>query len=687
MLEVPCHNRLSQETSPYLLQHARNPVDWYPWGEVALARARREDRPILLSIGYSACHWCHAMAHESFEDAATAELMNALFVNIKVDREERPDLDKIYQTAHQLLTRRPGGWPLTVFLSPQDHMPIFSGTYFPREPRHGLPAFKDLLQRIAGFYREHKDQLQHQSASFGEAFRHMEQASAGNLPGPELLRRARDELEKIFDERYGGFGQAPKFFHPTSLERLLRHWADSVNRGTPDDRALYMVRHSLRAMAAGGIHDQLGGGFYRYSVDEQWMIPHFEKMLYDNGQLLALYADAALATGERDFIRVAGRTGDWVMREMQAPEGGYYATLDADSEGGEGRFYVWDTEELQAALDTEQWLAMRARYGLEDKPNFEGRWHLHARREPAAVAEMLRLPEDKVTALIAGAQETLFALREQRVRPGRDEKILGAWNGLMIKGMARAGRVLGRPDFVDSAQRAADFIHERLWRGGRLLATAKDGRARLNAYLDDYVFLMDGLLELLQARWRGADLAWLTALAEALLDHFEDKTHGGFFFTSDDHEPLVHRPRPESDDATPSGNGVAAGVLQRLGHLLGEARYLEAAEATLRVLHDPMRRYLPGHGSALQALEEILEPPQIIVLRGAPEDMNPWQARCLRAYAPRRLVFAIPEHTPDLPPALAGRRPRGEVTAYICRGHRCSAPLATLEELERGLKE
>jgi hypothetical protein len=681
-------NALIHETSPYLLQHAHNPVDWQPWNAEALERARGEDKPILLSIGYSACHWCHVMAHESFEDTATAQVMNELFVNIKVDREERPDLDRIYQAAHQMLAQRAGGWPLTMFLVPDDHTPFFGGTYFPKEPRYGMPAFTDLCRRVATYYREHRDDVRQQNAAVNENFRRL---SAGGSPAgvqisDSVLVRAREEIAGQFEPKHGGFGQAPKFPHPTTIERLLRHWADSAQRGQPDDEALHMAHMSLHAMASGGVYDQLGGGFCRYSVDEYWMIPHFEKMLYDNGQLLAVYADAALATNDALFRRIAIETAEWAMRDMQSPEGGYYSALDADSEGEEGKFYVWTPDEVRALLTTDEYNLFAPVHGLDRPPNFENHaWNLHVFRAPQTLVQKLGLDASQAAALLASARTKLLAARATRVHPGRDDKVLTSWNGLMIKGMARAGRLLGRVDFVTSAERAFDFIRAQMWKDDRLLASYKDGRAHLNAYLDDYAFLLDAGLELLQARWRDGDLPFLIELAETLLDHFEDKTGGGFFFTSDDHEQLIHRPKPANDEAIPSGNGIAAQVLLRLGHLLGSTHYLDAAHNTLVALYRDIERYPSMHNALLVAVEETLHPTQTIVLRGNAEALPPWQARCTQYYAPRRLALAIPEDAKELPGILAQRTVRDGVTAYVCSGHTCSAPLTALTDLDSAL--
>jgi hypothetical protein len=678
-------NHLRGETSPYLLQHAANPVDWYPWGAEALDKAARENKPILLSIGYSACHWCHVMAHESFEDPETAALMNRLFVNIKVDREERPDLDKIYQTAHSLLTQRHGGWPLTVFLSPHDQVPFFAGTYFPDTPRHGLPAFREILQRISDYLPAHADEIRAQNTALLQALQGSLESNAADMLDALPLDSARQQLQHNFDERDGGFGAAPRFPHPTSIERLLRHWSGSCTGGIePDRRALHMAVFTLERMARGGIYDQLGGGFCRYSVDTRWEIPHFEKMLYDNAALLALYAEAWAATGNPLFARITRETAAWALREMQSPAGGYYSSLDADSEGEEGRYYVWHRDEVRTHLDEADYPLFARRYGLDRAPNFEGRWHLNVYRTTAQLAAEFSLPETEIRQRLAAAGNTLLQLRERRVHPGRDDKILTAWNGLMIRGMAIAGRLLDEPAWVESAERALDFIHDRLWINGRLLATCKDERAHLNAYLDDYVYLIDAILELLQARWRDGDLAFAMELAEAVLAHFA-APGGGFYFTSDDHETLIQRPLPLHDDATPSGNGIAAKVFGRLGHLLGEPRYLQAAEGTLKRLWSGLVQMPHGHASLLVALEESLFPLQIIIIRGTGSTLRDWHDPAVRRYAPRRLCLAIPNEARDLPAQLQQRKAEDDTVAYICSGLTCGAPLRDHTEFTRQL--
>jgi len=672
-------NRLADETSPYLLQHAHNPVDWHPWGPEALETAQETGRPILLSVGYSACHWCHVMAHESFEDEDTAALMNELFVNVKVDREERPDIDRIYQIAHQLIAQRPGGWPLTMFLTPEEQLPFFGGTYFPKEPRHGMPAFRDVLERVAEYFRQNPEEVRRQGRQLADIFPRLEPEPAeGIVLDDTPLAKARESLAERFDERYGGFGAAPKFPHPPSLERLLRHWRASAGDDEPDVQALYMAALTLTRMAEGGLFDQLGGGFCRYSVDAQWLIPHFEKMLYDNGPLLALYAELGLAGGDAEMSRVAGETADWMVREMRAPGGGFYSSLDADSEGEEGRYYVWTPETARAAVGDEDFPLVAAHFGLDEAPNFEGRWHLYVRRPVERLAGERGEDADALRRRIDRAREAMLSARERRVRPGRDEKILTSWNALAIRGLAVAGRALQRDELIDAAAEATAFLRRELWRDGRLLAAYKDGRARFPAYLDDHALLADALLELAQARWDADHLRFAIELAELLLAHFEDADNGGFFFTADDHEALLHRSKPLADEAIPSGNGIAARALLRLGFLLGDDRYVSAAERTLRAAWQAMTEYPHGHVSLITALEEYLQPPEIVILRGDPAEIGRWAHDAAGIYAPRRLVFAIPAAEQGLPGHLALREPAEDgPVAYVCEGTRCSLPVTT----------
>jgi hypothetical protein len=658
-------------------------VDWYPWGEEALERAQRERKPILLSIGYSACHWCHVMAHESFEDPAIAELMNRLFVSIKVDREERPDLDRIYQIAQQLITQRNGGWPLTMFLAPEDQQPFFGGTYFPKEPRQGMPGFGDILRRVAQYFDGHSTEIRRQNAQLALAFERLEPGEAmGDLQLDESpLLAARGALQESFDSHFGGFGRAPKFPQPAAIERCLRHWYRTASEPDPDLKALYMATLTLTRMAEGGLFDQLGGGFSRYSVDEFWMIPHFEKMLYDNGQLLHAYACARLATGDALFARIAEETADWILRDMHSAEGGFYSSLDADSEGQEGKFYVWSRAEVEALLTPLEYPVFARRFGLDQGANFEGRWHLHAREALETGSDT----DESPAAAVDSARAKLLAARNLRIWPARDEKILTSWNALTIKGLAVAGRVLDRPDFIDAAAAAVDFIHHKLWRSGRLLATYKDGRAHVPAYLDDYAFLADALLELLQSRWRSSDLEFARSLIEVLLTKFEDPARGGFYFTASDHEALIHRGKSFSDDSMPSGNAVAASVLCRMGYLLGETRYLNAAERSFKAGWTVLAGFPQAHMTLLNALEDFLGSTQILIIRGSADAAGRWATSLSALYAPNRMIFAIPSDAANLPAALADKQAGAGVTAYLCTGMTCSAPLTDLGELARML--
>ena len=674
-------NRLAREPSPYLRQHADNPVDWWPWCDDALSLARDEDRPILLSIGYSACHWCHVMAHESFEDAATAAVMNRLFVNIKVDREERPDLDQIYQNAHQMLARRGGGWPLTMFLSP-DGVPFFSGTYFPREARFGLPGFADLLERVAQAWQTQRAEISAQNDSVVEALARMSDVGSSDTAAFDdaPIRAALSTLEAQFDTRWGGFGEAPKFPHPTDLMLLLRQ-----HRCEGDARAGDMLRLTLQRMVEGGLYDQIGGGFCRYSVDAQWEIPHFEKMLYDNGPLLALYAEAAVLWNDARFAEVVDQTVAWAMREMRSPEGAFWSALDADSEGEEGRFYVWTPDAVTAAVgDADAPLALAA-WGLDQPANFEGHdWHLTMRGPLAEVAQQLGHDPQTAAAILARARARLFDARARRVRPGLDDKILTGWNGLMIQGLLRAGRLCAREAWIGTAQEAIDFIRNNLWRDGHLSASWAGGEAHLNGYLDDYAFLLAALIESLQAHWRDEDADFACALAEALLSRFADAGSGGFFFTSHDHEALVHRPRSGHDGATPSGNGVAARNLQQLGHLFGEPRYLDASTRVLQGFYAGMAQAPAGFASLHLALAEWLTPPRIVVLRGPQAECDDWARKAAPLADPSTLVVSVGDRTDSLRGVL-DKPLMEDVNAWVCSGVSCLSPIKDWTSLVRTL--
>ena len=706
-------NRLGRETSPYLLQHADNPVDWRPWGEQALACARAEDRPILLSIGYSSCHWCHVMARESFADRATAAVMNARFVNIKVDREERPDVDGVYQLAHRMLTGSAGGWPLTAFLDAETLLPFFSGTYFPRQPRYGLPGFEDLLRRMADGYASRREQVAEQGRKLSGALARLDAIEPPADAHPEkLLKAAREGLADLYDEAEGGFGQAPKFPMPAALERLLRHWARRAApvaqaapkrlrlvsgvgarpRG-PDQQALrqqalQMVLATLTKMARGGIFDHIGGGFFRYATDRRWAIPHFEKTLYDNGVLLAAYGDALRLGPDALFRDAAAGTAEWIMREMQHPLGGYYAAQDADSEGEEGAFYLWRRDAVKRLLTEDEHLVVETLYGLDKPANLKGKWHLRRWDAWRAVVERLYLSPERADELLASAKAKLFAARGARVAPATDRKVLASWNGLAIGGMARAGVCLGETAWVESAARAAEFVRTRLVEDGRLRAGWTDGALGPAALLDDHANLLAGALALLQARWRDAEFAWALFLGDELLRRFQDERTGGFFFTPHDHERLIHRAKPVGDDAPPAGNPTAIAALVGLGHLAAAPKYLEAAERAARWAQGFAARHPPSHCALLTAVEQTLHPPELVIVRGPRQAIDEWLAAARAGYRPERATYGIPadaHHAPPHLPRLVPAEDRQRPTAFLCRGLECSAPIRDLEEFKKAL--
>lgn len=679
-------NRLATETSPYLRQHAGNPVDWWPWCAEALAAARAQGKPILLSIGYSACHWCHVMARESFEDAATARVMNEAFICIKVDREERPDLDKIYQLAHQALTRRGGGWPLTVFLTPEDHLPFYAGTYFPREPRYGMPAFVQVLRDVRTWWDERRDEVRAQNASLAQFladYGHAEATPAALTDAP--LHAALEQITASFDPIHGGHRGAPKFPPHAEMELLLDLTLEPSSR---PEKARQMVEVTLQRMAAGGIHDQIGGGFARYSVDERWEIPHFEKMLYDNAQLVALYARCAQLSGNEAFAQVAREILAWLLREMTSPTGGFYSALDADSEHEEGKFYVWQRDAVRALLDADEFAVTAPHYGLDRPPNFEHTaWNLIRATPLSEIAQTLGIGIDTANARLASARAKLFAARSQRVRPGLDDKILTAWNALMIGAIARAARALDAPVLIGIADNALDYLYNTAWRDGRLYAKAGDDGMRFPAYLDDYAFLLDALLQCLQCRWQERDLAWAVVLAEALLERFQDTEGGGFFFTANDHETLIQRPKTWTDEAVPSGNGVAARALLCLGHLLGEVRYLDAAERTLRAAFSTLQEHPLACASLLHALNDYLHPRTHIVMRAADgTEAGAWNAALEGVASDAVDVYLIPPDAGTLPGILAAQRHAPGGVAYLCRGIQCLAPIEDAGALAQTLQ-
>jgi uncharacterized protein YyaL (SSP411 family) len=681
-IEVIMPNRLANENSPYLLQHAENPVDWCPWGEEALEKARAEDKPIFLSVGYAACHWCHVMEHESFEDEDTAAIMNEHFVNIKVDREERPDIDSIYMQAVVAMTRQ-GGWPMSVFLTP-DGKPFFGGTYFPPVRRYNMPSFKEILFTIARLWREDRDQLLESSEQISRHLQGQERLSQGqgNL-GSEVLDQASKTLAQGYDWVNGGWGQAPKFPQPMAIEFLLR-------KGTRKDQsAIDMAVHALHAMAKGGLHDVVGGGFARYSVDDRWHVPHFEKMLYDNAQLALVYLHAFLITGERAFRQVCENTLDFILREMTHPEGGFYSSLDADSEGKEGKFYVWTPQEILEVIDEpmDTSLLMSA-YGITDTGNFEGKNILQRVSADEQLSETFNLPLEGVSTKLAELHTVLLEARSRRIRPGTDDKVLVFWNALMLAAFSEAGRYLGREDYKQAAIRNATFLIENLYQGDRLLRSWREGQAKYNAYLEDYAGLVLGLLALYQTDPDPHWYQFALKLADEMIAHFPDPD-GGFFDTRDDHETLLLRPKDLQDNATPSGNALAALALLKLSVYGDRMAYRDLAEAMLIAIQDAMVRYPAAFAQWLCAVDFALGPTHEVVILGDIEDPDTQSLvnTLWKAYRPRLVTGISTYPSTNDAPALLGNRPliNNRPTAYVCQGFVCRKPVNSPEKLTEQL--
>ncbi len=662
-------NRLINETSPYLLQHAHNPVDWYPWGDEAFERSVAEDKPVLVSIGYSACHWCHVMEHESFEDEAVAAIQNEHFINIKVDMEERPDVDQIYMNFVQLTTGR-GGWPMNVFLTP-DKRPFFGGTYFPPSPRYNMPSWPQILTSISDAFRDKREELETSANKIVVELRRLTtvESAPGSL-STDLLDQAFSSFTRTFDTVNGGFGGAPKFPPAMALEFLLRYY-----KRTRDDMALSIVTHTLNKMANGGIYDQLGGGFHRYAVDAIWLVPHFEKMLYDNAQLIRVYLHAYQVTGNEFYKRITIETLEYVRREMLDESGGFYSTQDADSEGEEGKFFVWTPEEIGGVLGEEDAIEFCSYYDVSKEGNFEGANILNVKGEST-------LPTGRVSAW-NDARAKLFAEREKRIKPGRDEKVLTAWNGLMLAAFADAAAVLGNDDYLEIAKNNAQFISTQLQADGMLLRTWKEGQSKLSGYVEDYANVADGLIVLYQVTGEIKYLAEAKRLADLMVTEFWDEDNGGFFFTSNDHEELIVRNKDFYDNATPSGNSVAADVLLRLAKLLGDEKYERFAVTVLRLTSSQLRRHPQGFGRALSAMEFHLAETKEIVVIG--EKRNELERKVLESYLPDAVVAVSRNAEVDsaVVPLLKGRGMVDEMaTAFVCVDFVCERPSVSVEELE-----
>ena len=681
MTEYAFTNRLSKETSPYLLQHAHNPVDWFPWGDEAFEVARREQKPVLLSIGYSACHWCHVMEHESFENEAIAKLMNENFVNIKVDREERPDLDQIYMSAVQMMTHH-GGWPMTVFLTP-DGVPFYAGTYFPPEDRYNMPGFPRVLISVADAYRERPDDIQQTAVSvLGELKRTVAAAESSEPLTTELLDTGFKGIIKNYDSTNGGFGGAPKFPPAMTLEFLLHTYYRTGNQ-----QALEIVRHTCRKMAEGGIYDQLGGGFHRYATDARWLVPHFEKMLYDNALLSRIYLHYHQVSGDNAARMIAEGVLDYVVREMTDSAGGFYSTQDADSEGVEGKFFVWSKEEIEGLLGKQDAALFAAYYNVTDTGNFEGENILNVTGDLPEVAGAADVSIEELNQALARGRAILFAAREKRVKPERDEKILTAWNGLMLAAFAEAGAILQRPDYLEVARKNAQFILDNLRRDGLLLRTYKDGQAKLNAYLEDYSFFIDGLVTLFEA---SGELVWLEqalVLTAKMVDEFWDNEDGGFFFTGRSHEELIVRSKDFFDNATPAGNSVAAEVLLRIGLLTDTDDYQRRTAAILRLMASAFERYPSGFGRLLCVLDFYLGTPKEIALIGEPgtTETQALRDQIWRPYLPNKVIAQTSSGNTkiaEIVPLLRDRpQLNGKATVYVCEHFSCKNPTSSVEEL------
>ncbi len=672
-------NQLAQETSPYLLQHAHNPVDWHPWGAEALGIARAHDRPIFLSIGYSACHWCHVMERESFENEDTAALMNTHFVNIKVDREERPDLDAIYMEAVQAMTGS-GGWPMSVFLTPSGQ-PFYGGTYYPPQPRYGMPSFSQVLLAVSDAYKNRREDIDSQAQRLTDAIgRTASLSSGGDTLGSETLGEATGRLLQQFDQQHGGFGDQPKFPQPMTLEFAMSQYRRS---GDPD--VLRVAEHTLQQMAAGGIYDQIGGGFHRYSVDRIWLVPHFEKMLYDNAQLLRAYLHAWQINGRPEYRRAIDETVDYVLREMTAPEGGFYSAQDADSEGEEGKFFVWTAEEIEAVLGGEEADLLGRAYGVTPGGNFEGKTILNLKNTAAELAQQSGAPVESVVERLSESRRKLFNEREKRVKPGRDDKILTEWNGLMVHALTDVGVVLGRADALDAAAKAAAFILAQMSQeNGFLFRSYKDGRARFNAYLEDYAAFARGLVALYEATF---DLRWLAEavrLTKIMQSQFADEVRGGFFQTGISHEQLVVRRKDFIDNAIPSGNSMAAELLVRLAKLTGNENYRTVATRIFQIMDAAMAQQPTGFGRMLTALDDLLSPSQEVAIVGALGDgrTEALLHETRRHYLPHT-VLALKEPDSENPlPLLEGRiLVDGQPAAYVCENFSCKLPVTDVEAL------
>ena len=666
-------NRLKKEKSDYLLQHADNPVDWYPWSDEAFLIAEQEDKPVMLSIGYSACHWCHVMAHESFEDDATAEIMNKNFINIKLDKEERPDLDKIYQMSQTIITGKTGGWPLTVFMTPKK-FPFFAGTYFPNTERHGLPSFKDILIRVNDFYIDQKRDIELQNIQIKNIFNNLNKSKESkNIINDDLMEKVKNELLASMDKVHGGFGSAPKFPHINNLEFLIKTLKKQ------DKDVLDAINLTLSRMCCSGIFDHLKGGFFRYSVDELWMIPHFEKMLYDNGPMISILANAFRKTGNKMYLNKLSQTCDWLLAEMQSNDGGYYSTIDADSEGIEGKFYVWSDDDLKNILNKEEIDVFKKMFVVYDRPNFDGKYHLHVTK----TNESYYLENIDIANKIC---KKLLQKRDERIRPGTDKKVLVSWNALVIEGMINAYKVTENKDYLISARKSFDFIKNNMWQDDKLYACYHD-KACFNAYLDDYAFLSRACLEILKIEWDNSYFDFLIKITDVLINDFQDKENGGFYFTSDNHEELIYRPKSYMDESLPSGNSIAIGALMELYELTGLTKYIEAVENAINSAHDSLNRSNSSHSSLLLVAPRTDSSKRLIIIRCEESNLSDNQNLINKLDTLNDNIYFITNNITLKVDGLSDKKPQGNFTAYICQNNICLEPISSIEKLIEFMKK
>ena len=660
-------NRLKNEKSEYLLQHADNPVDWYPWSKEAFDKAEKDNKPIMLSIGYSACHWCHVMAHESFEDDGTAELMNANFINIKLDKEERPDLDKIYQMSQTIITGKTGGWPLTVFMTPEK-FPFFAGTYFPDTERHGLPGFKDILLRVMDFYKNQRDDISKQNIQIKNIFETLNKTKeTKNIVNEDLLNKVKSELISSIDRVHGGFGSAPKFPHVNNLDFLIKTAEKN------DKETLELIELTLTRMTCAGIYDHLKGGFFRYSVDELWMIPHFEKMLYDNGPMIDILCNAYKITQNSLYLDKINQTCQWAIEEMQDKQGGFYSTIDADSEHVEGKFYVWTDEELKDILNTNELKLFKEIFVVYNKPNFEGKYHLHVTKTNQECYINNKNSADLICA-------KLLKIRNERVRPTTDKKMLVSWNSLLMLGLINAYKITGNNNYYNSAKKCFDFIRNNMWVNNKLYACYHD-KPCFNAYLDDYAFLSKACIEFLKIDWNERDFGFLENLTDSLINNFQDKENGGFYYTSDTHEELIYRPKSYMDESLPSGNSIATEVLSELYELTGNSKYIKAVDASISSAADSINRSKFSHCSLYLAAPNIKISKKLIIIRCELEKIDEYKKNIYALNIMNDNIYFIANNENVTIKGIKEKINQGRFTAYVCQNNTCSEPIKDYESL------